>query len=95
MLVTAACGGGERIDGDGGGPARPPTAAMPTLEAVGQGEGELNLIAWRGYVEESWTRPFERETGCEVDARYAGSSDEMVSLMADGGIYELEPTSAP
>jgi len=94
MLVAAACGGGERVDGDDAGPARPPTADMPTLESVGEGEGELNLIAWRGYVEESWTRPFERETGCEVNARYAGSSDEMVSLMADGGGGRYDMVSA-
>jgi len=94
MLVGAACGGGTQDGGEDRGPARPPTASMPTLQSVGEGEGELNLIAWRGYVEESWTRPFERETGCEVNARYAGSSDEMVSLMADGGGGRYDMVSA-
>lgn len=94
MLVAAGCGGGERDGGDDLGPARPPTATMPTLQSVGEAEGELNLIAWRGYVEDPWTRPFERETGCRVNARYAGSSDEMVSLMADGGGGRYDMVSA-
>ena len=62
-----------------------PTANLPVLQSVGKGEGQLNLIAWEGYLDPSWVKPFEQQTGCVVNAKYAGSSDEMVSLMKDGG----------
>ncbi|HEY3208233.1 MAG TPA: ABC transporter substrate-binding protein [Actinomycetota bacterium] len=94
ILIGAACSGNTR-DGGKGSPAQPPTAGMPTLQSVGEGEGELDLIAWQGYVDDPWTRPFERETGCEVKPRYAGSSDEMVTLMADGGGGHYDLVSAP
>jgi putative spermidine/putrescine transport system substrate-binding protein len=59
-------------------------AQVPT--AIGAGEGKLTLVAWEGYAEQQWVAPFERSTGCKVQATYAGSSDEMVNLMrADGG----------
>src|SRR5215831_7522689 len=62
-----------------------PTANLPVLQKVGQGEGQLNLIAWEGYLDNKWVKPFEQQTGCQVNAKYAGSSDEMVSLMKNGG----------
>src|SRR5262245_26581258 len=61
-----------------------PTASLPVLQKVGQGEGQLNLIAWEGYLDNKWVKPFEQQTGCQVNAKYAGSSDEMVSLMKNG-----------
>src|SRR5690349_21177821 len=62
-----------------------PTANLPVLQKVGKGEGQLNLIAWEGYLDPSWVKPFQQQTGCQVNAKYAGSSDEMVSLMKNGG----------
>ena len=56
-----------------------PTANLPVLQQVGKGEGQLNLIAWEGYLDPSWVKPFEQQTGCTINAKYAGSSDEMVS----------------
>ena len=53
--------------------------AVPT--SIGKGEGELTLVAWEGYTEKPWVAPFEKQTGCKVTAKYAGSSDEMVNLM--------------
>ena len=62
---------------------------MPT--SVGKGEGELNLIAWAGYVEDGsndpkvdWVSDFEKQTGCQVNVKVAGTSDEMVDLMRTG-----------
>jgi putative spermidine/putrescine transport system substrate-binding protein len=54
------------------------------INSVGKGEGKLNLIAWEGYVQPQWTNPFQKKTGCHVNAKYAGSSDEMVTLMKTG-----------
>jgi len=45
----------------------------------------LNLVAWEGYAQPEWVKPFEAQTGCVVHAKYAGSSDEMVALMRQGG----------
>jgi putative spermidine/putrescine transport system substrate-binding protein len=71
----------------GGGVAQ---ADMPT--AVGEGEGKLTIIAWAGYIERGetdpnydWVTGFEKDTGCKVDVKTAGSSDEMFNLMKNGG----------
>jgi putative spermidine/putrescine transport system substrate-binding protein len=56
------------------------------------GEGELNIVAWAGYIERGdsdknydWVTSFEKETGCKVSVKTAASSDEMVTLMNQGG----------
>ena len=70
-----------------------------TYDAIGEGEGALELIAWHGYTEDGttegyetidWVTPFEDETGCDVNVTYADSSDEMVTLMrqGDGAVYD-------
>jgi putative spermidine/putrescine transport system substrate-binding protein len=71
-----------------------PTANLPVLQKVGKGEGQLNLIAWEGYLEPQWVKPFEQQTGCQVNAKYAGSSDEMVSLMKNGGGGQYDMVSS-
>jgi putative spermidine/putrescine transport system substrate-binding protein len=62
------------------------------LKSVGAGEGEVAIVAWPGYIERGesdknydWVTGFEKETGCKVTVKTAGSSDEMVSLMNGGG----------
>jgi putative spermidine/putrescine transport system substrate-binding protein len=65
---------------------------LPTK--IGPGEGQLNLVAWEGYAQPEWVKPFEKETGCVVHAKYAGSSDEMVTLMRQSGNqYDLVSAS--
>src|SRR4051794_41554500 len=54
------------------------------LQSVGKGEGELNLVAWAGYVSNPWKSDFEKETGCKVNVKVGGTSDEMVQLMRSG-----------
>jgi putative spermidine/putrescine transport system substrate-binding protein len=61
---------------------------------VGKGEGQLNLVAWEGYTQPQWVKPFTRKTGCVVHAKYAGSSDEMVTLMRQGGGSQYDGVSA-
>jgi putative spermidine/putrescine transport system substrate-binding protein len=65
---------------------------LPTK--IGKGEGQLNLIAWEGYTQGQWVKPFQRKTGCMVHAKYAGSSDEMVTLMRQGGGTQYDGVSA-
>ncbi|WP_421280718.1 ABC transporter substrate-binding protein [Aeromonas taiwanensis] len=66
------------------------TQAAPTT--LGKGEGQLNIVAWAGYVERGetdknydWVTGFEKETGCKVNVKTAATSDEMVALMNEGG----------
>ena len=33
--------------------------------------GTLNMIAWEGYTQPQWVKPFEKQTGCTIHAKYA------------------------
>jgi len=57
---------------------------IPMHEAMGEFEGELNIVNWSGFVEPAWTDEFTATTGCKVNPRVAGTSDEMVTLMRTG-----------
>jgi len=72
----------------------PPQAGAKVPSSVGKGEGHLNLIAWEGYAQPEWVKPFEKQTGCQVNTKYAGTSSEMVSLMANGGGGQYDLVSA-
>jgi putative spermidine/putrescine transport system substrate-binding protein len=85
LMLIAACNSGGETSGPIGGAGQPPTANMKPQTSIGQGEGELDLIAWEGYTQPLWVKSFERQTGCHVNAKYAGSSNEMVALMSAGG----------
>lgn len=51
---------------------------------------EVNLLTWEGYADESFIKPFEEATGCEVSATYVGSNDDFApKLAAGGGVYDL------
>ena len=82
--LVAACSGSD--SGSGSGRQAPPK--MEPLASVGNGEGELNLIAWAGYAENGsndpavdWVTPFEKQTGCKVNVKIGNTSDEMVQLI--------------
>ena len=89
--AAAAPGAAARSGGSG---LTPPTQNMKPQQSIGKGEGQLNLIAWEGYTQPEWVKPFEQQTGCQVNAKYAGSSSEMVSLMANGGGGQYDLVSA-
>jgi putative spermidine/putrescine transport system substrate-binding protein len=86
-MTIVACGGSSS---EGGGPSS--GAKLPTK--IGRGEGKVNVIAWEGYTQPQWVKPFEKQTGCQVNAKYAGSSDEMVTLMRQGGGSQYDLVSA-
>lgn len=44
----------------------------------------LAAIVWEGYADSSFTKDFEKETGCTIKATYAGSSDEMFAKVRAG-----------
>jgi putative spermidine/putrescine transport system substrate-binding protein len=81
-LITAACGS------SGGGGSTPSNTGPAS---IGKGEGALNIVVWAGYAEngsndktQDWVTPFQQQTGCITNAKIAGTSDEMVSLMQTG-----------
>ena len=83
-LTAAGCGGDDDDSSGGGSDDKAPTK-------LGKGEGEVDLIAWAGYVEDGstdpkvdWVSDFEKETGCKVNVKIGNTSDEMVTLMRTG-----------
>ena len=84
--------GGDDDSGERRGERRRQGAGGPEGAAsVGQGEGQVNLIAWAGYVEDGstdpkvdWVSDFEKQTGCQVNVKIGNTSDEMVTLMRTG-----------
>ena len=86
LAITAAgCGGGGNKKSES-------TSNLPS--SIGKGEGALSMVAWEGYAQDDWVKPFEQQTGCKVSRKYAGSSDEMVTLMRQGGGGEYDLVSA-
>jgi putative spermidine/putrescine transport system substrate-binding protein len=87
-IVAGACGSSSK------------GSSAPTVEKVGKGEGALSIVAWASYIEDGsndknydWVTPFEKDTGCKVSVKIAGTSDEMVSLMTGSKSYDLVTAS--
>ncbi|MFL6027011.1 MAG: extracellular solute-binding protein, partial [Friedmanniella sp.] len=99
-FVVTACGtssgGSDKASGDSSGFTAPDVAMATSL---GQPEGQVNILAWPGYAEDGsndpkvdWVTPFEKKTGCQVNVKEFGTSDEAVSLMHAGG-YDVVSAS--
>jgi putative spermidine/putrescine transport system substrate-binding protein len=70
----------------------PAMAQKGALQKLGKGEGSVDIVAWAGYIERGstdknfdWVTEFEKKSGCKVNVKTAGTSDEMVALMNEGG----------
>ena len=66
--------------------------AKDPLKSIGKSEGQVDIVAWAGYIERGatdksfdWVTGFEKASGCKVNVKTAGTSDEMVALMNEGG----------
>ena len=89
VLLLTACPAPQTPAAPG---AEEPAVASTTLQEIGAGEGEVSIVAWAGYIERGetdpaydWVTEFEAETSCKVTVKVAATSDEMVSLMNEGG----------
>ncbi|HEU4941649.1 MAG TPA: ABC transporter substrate-binding protein [Gaiellaceae bacterium] len=82
LLAATSCGGDD--DEEAGGTTTTASATEGMATEIGEPEGQVNLINWAGYVEKDWVAPFEQQTGCKVNSKVGGSSDEMVTLMKTG-----------
>ncbi|WP_193175713.1 ABC transporter substrate-binding protein [Oricola nitratireducens] len=67
-------------------------AAQAMMTEIGPGEGQVDIVAWPGYIERGetdaaydWVTEFEKATSCKVNVKTANTSDEMVALMNEGG----------
>ncbi len=72
---------------------------VPMRTVQSAGEGEVDIVAWPGYIERGetdkaydWVTGFEKNTGCKVNVQVAATSDEMVALMNEGN-YDLVTAS--
>jgi len=83
-ILAAACGGSSAS-------AEPTDKPAGWLDAIGAGEGALNLIIWEGYAERGavdpaydWVTPFESATGCKVNTTSMTDSANGVQLLQSG-----------
>jgi putative spermidine/putrescine transport system substrate-binding protein len=74
-MIAAGCGSDDDNSSTSSGGGGSNKAASNLPQKIGAGEGKLTLVAWEGYTQPEWVKPFEKETGCDVSAKYAGSSD--------------------
>jgi putative spermidine/putrescine transport system substrate-binding protein len=89
LALVVGCGGDDS-GGSSGSSVKAPEGPK-ALDKLGAGEGQVNLIAWAGYVEDGstdpkvdWVSSFEKDTGCKVNVKIGNTSDEMVTLMRTG-----------
>src|ERR671936_2795605 len=91
-VVAAGCGGGGNKSSAPASSSGGKKSNLPTK--IGKAEGTLSLVGWEGYAQDQWVKPFEKQSGCTVKRKYAGSSDEMVTLIRQGGSqYDLVSAS--
>jgi putative spermidine/putrescine transport system substrate-binding protein len=62
------------------------------MQKIGKLEEYVDIVAWPGYIERGdtdpnfdWVTEFEKKYNCKVRIKTAGTSDEMVALMNEGG----------
>jgi putative spermidine/putrescine transport system substrate-binding protein len=89
-LMTTSCGSDD--DKGGSSSAGFTVPDLPMQKSLGEGEGALSILAWAGYAEDDWVKPFEKATGCQVTVKTFPTSDEAVSLVASGG-YDVVSAS--
>jgi len=91
VVALAAAGLALTACSSSGGGGSGSVPKIPMQEKLGKTEGQLNLVVWAGYAEDGsddksvdWVHPFEQQTGCQVNAKIADTSDQMVALMKTG-----------
>jgi putative spermidine/putrescine transport system substrate-binding protein len=91
-LALTGCTASADESDSAGGALKIDVPDLPTHEKIGDFEDSLDIVAWSGFVEPAWSDDFTKETGCTVNRRVAGTSDEMVQLMRTGD-YDLVSAS--
>jgi putative spermidine/putrescine transport system substrate-binding protein len=84
--VAAACGtSSPTANQPVAGPSAPATS-------VPRAEGALRLLVRQGYAEQAWVAPFEHDTGCKVEVRYA---DTPAGLRSGADNWAFDVASIP
>ena len=66
MLLVGFGGSADCLQRNGGRvPRHATTQGIKPPTSIGKGEGKLNIIAWEGYTQPEWVKPFETTTGCQ------------------------------
>jgi putative spermidine/putrescine transport system substrate-binding protein len=88
-FMAAGCGGSS--GGGGGGGSKGASTeikglgtSIADIKAKGRKEGQVDLVIWAGYADKSWANQFTQETGCKVNTKDGGTSDEMIDLISTG-----------
>ena len=78
-LILSGCGGSSSSSSG--------VPKVDMMKSLGKGEGQVNIVAWAGYVENGstdpkvgWVTDFEKSTGCKVNVKNGATSDDMVAL---------------
>jgi putative spermidine/putrescine transport system substrate-binding protein len=79
-VVAAGCGGGDDEGGDTA--IEGLGSSLEEIQEMAREEGEVNLVQWANYAQ--LTDDFTAATGCTVNTKDGGSSDEMISLIQTG-----------
>lgn len=84
-LILAGCSSGSQNA------SKTTLPKVDMMKSLGTGEGQVNIVAWAGYVENgsndpkvNWVSDFEQTTGCKVNVKIGSTSDDMVALMKTG-----------
>ncbi len=84
-LILAGCSSGSQSA------SKTTLPKVDMMKSLGTGEGQVNIVAWAGYVENgsndpkvNWVSDFEQATGCKVNVKIGSTSDDMVALMKTG-----------
>ena len=98
LVAIVAAGTGSIVSASSDGPTID-VPDVPMVEALGEPEGQVNIIAWPGFVEDGtsnpdadWVTAFTEQTGCAVNRKIGETSDQMVTLMRSGD-YDLVSAS--
>jgi len=80
-VVAAGCGGGDD-GGEAGTEIEGLGSSLEEIQEMAREEGQVNVVQWANYAQ--LTDEFASATGCTVNTKDGGSSDEMISLMQTG-----------
>lgn len=94
MLAAAVLAVTLGLAGCSGGGEHHTTKEVRAAETMGQGEGQVSLVSWNGYLEDGsndptvdWISPFEKKTKCRVNIKYAANPQEMLDLMSKPNLH--------
>jgi putative spermidine/putrescine transport system substrate-binding protein len=82
-VVAAGCGGGD--DESSGGVSTEVEglgSSLDEIKELARQEGEVNIVQWADYAQ--LVDEFTDATGCKVNTKDGGSSDDMISLIQTG-----------